>query len=86
VSGGGVVVFDDTVDMAQQARFAMEFCAPGPAANAPPVGSARGVEIIDRVIAGQDRERNLRVLRTFCADGRWVALCHGVDAVSVPSA
>ena len=27
IGHGGVVVFDDTVDMAKQARFAMEFCA-----------------------------------------------------------
>jgi formate dehydrogenase iron-sulfur subunit len=66
---GGIVVFDDTVDMAQQARFAMEFCALESCGKCTPcrVGSARGVEIIDRVIAGRDRERNLRVLEDLCA-------------------
>jgi formate dehydrogenase iron-sulfur subunit len=66
---GGLVVFDDTVDMAQQARFAMEFCAIESCGKCTPcrVGSARGVEIIDRVIAGQDRERNMRVLEDLCA-------------------
>jgi formate dehydrogenase iron-sulfur subunit len=66
---GGVVVFDDTVDMAQQARFAMEFCAIESCGKCTPcrVGSARGVEIIDRVSAGQDRERNLQVLEDLCA-------------------
>jgi formate dehydrogenase iron-sulfur subunit len=66
---GGVVVFDDSVDMAQQARFAMEFCAVESCGKCTPcrVGSARGVEVLDRVIAGQDRERNLQVLDDLCA-------------------
>jgi len=65
---GGVVVFDDTVDMAQQARFAMEFCAVESCGKCTPcrIGSVRGVEVIDRVIAGQDREFNLRVLDDLC--------------------
>jgi formate dehydrogenase iron-sulfur subunit len=66
---GGVVVFDDTVDLAQQARFAMEFCALESCGKCTPcrVGSARGVEILDRVIAGRDREQNLQVLEDLCA-------------------
>jgi formate dehydrogenase iron-sulfur subunit len=66
---GGVVVFDDTVDMAQQARFAMEFCAVESCGKCTPcrVGSVRGVEIIDQVIAGEDRDGNLRVLEDLCA-------------------
>ena len=65
---GGVVVFDDTVDMAQQARFAMEFCAVESCGKCTPcrVGSVRGVEIIDRVIAGEQRERNLQALEDLC--------------------
>ena len=38
---GGVVVFDDSVDMARQARFAFEFCAKESVANARPAGSVR---------------------------------------------
>jgi formate dehydrogenase iron-sulfur subunit len=69
VGHGGVVVFDDTVDMAQQARFAMEFCALESCGKCTPcrVGSARGVEIIDRVITGKEREHNLQVLEDLCA-------------------
>jgi formate dehydrogenase iron-sulfur subunit len=65
---GGVVVFDDTVEMAQQARFAMEFCAVESCGKCTPcrVGSVRGVEVIDRVIANQDREFNLSVLDDLC--------------------
>jgi len=65
---GGIVVFDDTVDMAQQARFAMEFCAVESCGKCTPcrVGSVRGVEVIDRVIAGQDRNYHLQVLEDLC--------------------
>jgi formate dehydrogenase iron-sulfur subunit len=65
---GGIVVFDDTVDMAQQARFAMEFCAVESCGKCTPcrIGSVRGVELIDRVIADQDREFNLAVLDDLC--------------------
>jgi formate dehydrogenase iron-sulfur subunit len=65
---GGVVVFDDTVDMAQQARFAMEFCAVESCGKCTPcrVGSVRGVEVIDRIIARQDRELNLQLLDDLC--------------------
>ena len=65
---GGIVVFDDTVDMARQARFAMEFCAVESCGKCTPcrVGSVRGVEVIDRIIANQDREFNLRVLDDLC--------------------
>ena len=65
---GGIVVFDDTVDMAQQARFAMEFCAVESCGKCTPcrVGSIRGVEIIDRIVAGHDREFNRQVLDDLC--------------------
>jgi formate dehydrogenase iron-sulfur subunit len=65
---GGLVVFDDTVDMAQQARFAMEFCAVESCGKCTPcrIGSVRGVEIIDRVMAGEDRQRNLQLLDELC--------------------
>jgi formate dehydrogenase iron-sulfur subunit len=65
---GGVVVFDDSVDLAQQARFAMEFCAIESCGKCTPcrVGSVRGVEVIDRVIAGNEREFNLALLDDLC--------------------
>ena len=65
---GGIVVFDDTVDMAQQARFAMEFCAVESCGKCTPcrVGSVRGVEVIDRIIAGSEREFNLALLDDLC--------------------
>jgi formate dehydrogenase iron-sulfur subunit len=53
---GGIVVFDDTVDMAAQARFAMEFCAIESCGKCTPcrIGSTRGVELIDRITADRD--------------------------------
>ncbi len=61
---GGIVVFDDTVNMAQQARFAMEFCAIESCGKCTPcrIGSTRGVEVIDRIIANEDRTANLELL------------------------
>jgi formate dehydrogenase iron-sulfur subunit len=65
---GGIVVFDDTVDMAHQARFAMEFCAEESCGKCTPcrIGSVRGVEVIDRIIAGEDQEANLVLLEDLC--------------------
>ena len=68
VGHGGVVVFDDTVDMAQQARFAMAFCAVESCGKCTPcrIGSTRGVEVIERMIAGVERDRNEVLLRDLC--------------------
>lgn len=65
---GGIVVFDDTVDMAHQARFAMEFCAEESCGKCTPcrIGSVRGVEVIDRIIADENREKNLEVIEDLC--------------------
>ena len=65
---GGVVVFDDTVDMAHMARYAMEFCAIESCGKCTPcrIGSTRGVEVIDRIRAGTRRSENLPLLRDLC--------------------
>jgi formate dehydrogenase iron-sulfur subunit len=65
---GGIVVFDDTVDMAQQARFAMEFCAIESCGKCTPcrIGSVRGVEVIDRILANDNRAANLALLHELC--------------------
>ena len=79
VGHGGIVVFDDTVDLAQQARFAMEFCAVESCGKCTPcrIGSTRGVEVLDRIIAGTERGRNLALLDDLCQlmlDGSLCAL------------
>jgi len=68
VGHGGIVVFDDTVDMAAQARYAMEFCAIESCGKCTPcrLGSTRGVEVIDRLVAGQDSAKQEILLRDLC--------------------
>jgi formate dehydrogenase iron-sulfur subunit len=67
---GGVVVFDDTADMGQQARFAMEFCAEESCGKCTPcrIGAVRGVEVIDRILVGppESRRDELVVLEDLC--------------------
>ncbi len=65
---GGIVVFDDTVDMAAQARYAMEFCAIESCGKCTPcrIGSTRGVEVIDRLVAGDRAAMQQTLLRDLC--------------------
>ena len=90
VGHGGIVVFDDTVDMAAQARFAMEFCAIESCGKCTPcrIGSVRGVEVIDRIIAGVERERNLELLDDLCETMTDGSLCAmgGLTPMPVQSA
>ncbi len=65
---GGIVVFDDTVDMGEQARFAFEFCALESCGKCTPcrIGSVRGVEIVDKLREGVNRDANLILLKDLC--------------------
>jgi formate dehydrogenase iron-sulfur subunit len=77
IGHGGIVVFDDSVDMAAQARFAMEFCAIESCGKCTPcrIGSTRGVEVIDRIIAGQRGPENLSLLTDLCNTMKFGSLC-----------
>jgi formate dehydrogenase iron-sulfur subunit len=77
IGHGGIVVFDDTVDMAKQARFAMTFCAIESCGKCTPcrVGSTRGVEVIDRIIANRDRAANTALLEDLCHTMKFGSLC-----------
>jgi formate dehydrogenase iron-sulfur subunit len=77
IGHGGVVVFDDTVDMARQARFAMEFCAIESCGKCTPcrIGSARGVELVDKIMAGEERDANIIVLEDLCNTMKFGSLC-----------
>jgi len=68
IGHGGIVVFDDTVDLARMARYAMEFCAVESCGKCTPcrIGSTRGVEVIDRIIAGEAPAANLALLQSLC--------------------
>lgn len=77
VGHGGIVVFDDTVDMARMARYAMEFCAIESCGKCTPcrIGSTRGVEVIDRLRTGERREQDLALLRDLCDTMTHASLC-----------
>src|SRR5579883_2829849 len=92
VGHGGIVVFDDTVDMARQARYAMEFCALESCGKCTPcrIGSTRGVEVIDRLIAARDgeKQRAVALLRDLCDTMTAGSLCAlgGLTPLPVTSA
>jgi formate dehydrogenase iron-sulfur subunit len=74
---GGIVVFDDTVDLAAQARYAMEFCAIESCGKCTPcrLGSTRGVEVIDRLVAGENAPKQEKLLRDLCDTMLYGSLC-----------
>ena len=74
---GGIVAFDDTVDMAHMARYAMEFCAHESCGKCTPcrIGSTRGVEVIDRIVSGVNREQNIELLEELCDTMLQGSLC-----------
>ncbi|MGR8979142.1 MAG: formate dehydrogenase beta subunit [Gammaproteobacteria bacterium] len=65
---GGVVAFDDTVDMAEMARYSMEFCKIESCGKCTPcrIGSTRGMEVITDIIEGRDLNKNIPLLRDLC--------------------
>jgi formate dehydrogenase iron-sulfur subunit len=77
IGHGGVVVFDDTVDMAHQARFAMEFCSAESCGKCTPcrIGSVRGMETLDKIIQGIAVEANLELIRDLCHTMKFGSLC-----------
>jgi len=87
---GGVVVFDDGVDMARQARFAFEFCATESCGKCTPcrIGSTRGAETLDKIVAGVEVEKNMALvddLLTLMTDASLCAL-GGLTPLPVGSA
>lgn len=74
---GGIVVHDDTVNMAEMARYAMEFCVEESCGKCTPcrIGSTRGVEVIDRIVAGTDKDKNTVLLRDLCNTMTFGSLC-----------
>jgi len=77
IGHGGIVVFDDTVDMARQARFAMEFCAIESCGKCTPcrIGSTRGAETIDKIIRGERSAANLELVEDLCQTMKFGSLC-----------
>ncbi len=87
---GGVVVFDDTVDLAEQARFAFHFCAVESCGKCTPcrIGAVRGRETVERIIAGIERPKNFAVLDDLCTLMTDASLCAlgGLTPIPVVSA
>ncbi|WP_425644636.1 formate dehydrogenase beta subunit [Agrobacterium leguminum] len=77
IGHAGIVVFDDTADMLHQARFALEFCAVESCGKCTPcrIGSTRGVETVDRIALGIEREKNTALLADLCETMKFGSLC-----------
>ena len=77
IGHGGIVVFDDTVDMAEQARFAMAFCALESCGKCTPcrIGSTRGVEVIGRIMRGENVAAHRALLADLCNTMKFGSLC-----------
>ncbi len=77
IGHGGIVVFDDSVDMSKQARFAMEFCAIESCGKCTPcrIGSTRGAETIDKIRAGERVTENIAVIEDLCNTMKFGSLC-----------
>jgi len=77
IGHGGIVVFDDTVNMAVQARFGFEFCAIESCGKCTPcrIGSTRGVEAIDKIIAGDKPAQQLALVMDLCETMKFGSLC-----------
>jgi formate dehydrogenase iron-sulfur subunit len=77
IGHAGITVFDDSVDMAHMARFAMEFCSVESCGKCTPcrIGSTRGVETIDRIVAGKKVTEQVEILRDLCETMKYGSLC-----------
>jgi formate dehydrogenase iron-sulfur subunit len=77
IGHGGIVVFDDTVDMLKQARFAMEFCAIESCGKCTPcrIGSTRGVEVLDKIADGERIVDNTMLIEDLCNTLKFGSLC-----------
>ena len=77
IGHAGIVVFDDTVDLMKQARFAMEFCAIESCGKCTPcrIGSTRGTEVVDKIARGEDPEMQKELLADLCETMKFGSLC-----------
>ncbi|MDB5671310.1 MAG: formate dehydrogenase [Alphaproteobacteria bacterium] len=77
IGHAGITVFDDSVDMARMARFAMQFCAAESCGKCTPcrIGSVRGFELLDRIVAGDGVGADLALLEALCETMKYGSLC-----------
>ncbi len=74
---GGIVVFNDTTDMAKMAHYAMEFCEIESCGKCTPcrIGAVRGKETIEKIMGGDDVAANINVLEDLCDLMEEASLC-----------
>ncbi|OSQ35557.1 formate dehydrogenase beta subunit [Thalassospira mesophila] len=77
IGHAGIVVFDDSVDLMKQARFAMEFCAIESCGKCTPcrIGAVRGVETVDKIAQGDDPDGQIELLHDLCDTMKFGSLC-----------
>jgi formate dehydrogenase iron-sulfur subunit len=75
IGHAGLTIADDSTDMLQMARFAMEFCAIESCGKCTPcrIGSTRGVETIDRLARGDASA--MPILTDLCNTMKLGSLC-----------
>ncbi len=68
IGHGGLVAFDETVDMAEMAEYAMAFCAVESCGKCTPcrIGAVRGTEVINKIRHNEQREEQAYLLRDLC--------------------
>ena len=90
IGHGGIVVFDDTVDLARQAHYAFEFCEVESCGKCTPcrLGSVRGKETVAGIIEGRDVEQKLTIIEDLCEVMESASLCQmgGMTPIPVMSA
>ena len=86
IGHGGIVVHDDTANLSQLARYAMEFCALESCGKCTPcrIGSTRGVEVIDKIRANQQRPQQVALLRDLCDTMVHGSLCAMGSMTPIP--
>ncbi|MGD1876779.1 MAG: formate dehydrogenase beta subunit [Kiloniellaceae bacterium] len=74
---GGIVVFDETADMAEMARFAFEFCEIESCGKCTPcrIGAIRGRETVEKVLRGENVAQNIALVEDLCELMRDGSLC-----------
>lgn len=77
IGHAGITVFDDSIDMARMARFALQFCAEESCGKCTPcrLGSTRGVEVMDEIIAGRDTDDNIALIEDLSETMKYGSLC-----------
>ena len=90
IGHGGIVVFDDTVDLIEQARYAFAFCEHESCGKCTPcrIGSVRGRELIEDIQARGCTKEKLILVKDLCEVMEKTSLCQmgGMTPIPVTSA